>query len=183
MIFLSFLPPVSMWMWALLDATLLIILLSPTLYFFVLRPLMLQISERKQAEEKTKLAYAELNQIFNTAADGMRLIDKDFNVLRVNETFSTLSGVNRNEAMRVFNENKDRIQLLILDVVMPKKNGKEVYDEIKKIRPDIKAIFTSGYNAEIIHKKGILEKGLGFITKPFLPQELLKKVREFLDST
>ncbi len=87
------------------------------------------------------------------------------------------------EAISVFNDNKDRIQLLILDVVMPKKNGKEVYDEIKKIRPDIKAIFTSGYNAEIIHKKGILEKGLGFITKPFLPQELLKKVREFLDST
>jgi CheY-like chemotaxis protein len=87
------------------------------------------------------------------------------------------------EAMRVFNENKDRIQLLILDVVMPKKNGKEVYDEITKIRPDIKAIFTSGYNAEIIHKKGILEKGLGFITKPFSPQELLKKVREVLDNT
>ena len=85
------------------------------------------------------------------------------------------------EAMSVFNENKDMIQLIILDVVMPKKNGKEVYDEIKKIRPDIKAIFTSGYNAEIIHKKGILKKGLGFISKPFLPQELLKKVREVLD--
>jgi len=87
------------------------------------------------------------------------------------------------EAISVFNDNKDRIQLLILDVVMPKKNGKEVYDEIKKIRLDIKVIFTSGYNAEIIHKKGMLEKGFGFITKPFLPQELLKKVRECLDNT
>jgi len=87
------------------------------------------------------------------------------------------------EAMRVFNKNKDKIQLLILDVVMPKKNGKEVYDEIKKTRPDVKAIFTSGYNAEVIHRKGILEKGLGFITKPSSPQELLKKVREVLDNT
>jgi len=85
------------------------------------------------------------------------------------------------EAMQVFNKNKDKIQLLILDVVMPKKNGKEVYDEIKKIRPDIKTVFTSGYNAEIIHKKGMLEKGFGFITKPCSPQELLKKVREELD--
>jgi PAS domain S-box-containing protein len=85
-------------MWAMFDATLLVILLSPVLYFFVLRPLMQHISERKQAEEETELAYAELNQIFNTAADGMRLIDKDFNVLRVNETFSTLSGVSRDEA-------------------------------------------------------------------------------------
>jgi len=57
------------------------------------------ITERKQAEEATKLAYAELNQIFNTVADGMRLIDKDFKVLRVNETFWTLSGVSKDEAL------------------------------------------------------------------------------------
>src|SRR4030042_5497619 len=98
MILLSVIPSLPTWMWAMLDATLLVILLSPALYFFVLRPLMLQIPERKQAEEKTKLAYVELNQIFNTAADGMRLIDKDFTVLRVNETFSNLSGVSRDDA-------------------------------------------------------------------------------------
>lgn len=99
MFLLSILPPLSTWMWAMLDATLLITLLSPVLYFFVLRPLILHIAERKQAEEKTELAHVELNQIFNTAADGMRLIDKDFNILRVYETFSTLSGLNRNEAI------------------------------------------------------------------------------------
>jgi two-component system cell cycle sensor histidine kinase/response regulator CckA len=85
------------------------------------------------------------------------------------------------DALKVFNENKDRIQLLILDVVMPKKNGKEVYNEIGKVRPDIKAIFISGYNADIIHQKGILEEGLDFISKPILPDELLRKVREVLD--
>ncbi len=57
------------------------------------------ISERKRAEEETKLAHAELDQIFDTAADGMRLIDKDFNVLRVNKTFLTLSGVSKDEAL------------------------------------------------------------------------------------
>ena len=66
---------------------------------------------------------------------------------------------------------------------MPKKNGKEVYDKIKKTGPDIKAIFISGYNAEVIHKKGILEKELGFIAKSSSPQEFLKKVREVLDSS
>jgi PAS domain S-box-containing protein len=85
------------------------------------------------------------------------------------------------EALKVFNDNRGKIQLLILDVVMPKKNGKEVYDEIRKVRQDIKAIFTSGYDADIIHKKGILEEGLNYILKPILPQELLKKVREVLD--
>jgi PAS domain S-box-containing protein len=85
------------------------------------------------------------------------------------------------DALKVFNENRDRVQLLILDVVMPKKNGKEVYDEIRKVRPDIKAIFTSGYNADIIHQKGILDEGLDFISKPISPEELLRKVREVLD--
>ncbi len=57
------------------------------------------ITQRKRAEEETKHAYAELNQIFNTAADGMSVVDKDFNVLRVNETFSTLSGISKDEAV------------------------------------------------------------------------------------
>jgi PAS domain S-box-containing protein len=56
------------------------------------------ISERKRAEEEIKLAHAELNQIFDTAADGMRVIDKDFNILSINETFSILSGISRDEA-------------------------------------------------------------------------------------
>jgi len=58
-----------------------------------------EIVERKEAEAKTKLAYAELNQIFQTAADGMRVIDKDFNVLRINETFSRLSGKSEAEVV------------------------------------------------------------------------------------
>ena len=57
------------------------------------------ITQRKRAEEATKHAYAELNQIFNTAADGMCVVDKDFNVLRVNNTFSTLTGVSKEETV------------------------------------------------------------------------------------
>jgi len=66
-------------------------------------------------------------------------------------------------------------------VVMPKKNGKEVYKQIKKERPDMEAIFTSGYTADIVHDKGILEKGLNFILKPLSPEELLIKIRKVLD--
>ncbi len=58
-----------------------------------------RIAERKRSEETTRLAYAELNQIFATSADGMRVIDKDFNVLRVNQTFEVLSGMNKDEAI------------------------------------------------------------------------------------
>ncbi|HBR22369.1 MAG TPA: hypothetical protein DD713_07390 [Nitrospiraceae bacterium] len=85
------------------------------------------------------------------------------------------------DAVEKFMENKGDIQLFFLDVIMPKKNGKEVYGEIKKVNPGIKTIFLSGYTANLIHKKGILEKGLDFILKPVSPKELLRKVREALD--
>jgi PAS domain S-box-containing protein len=85
------------------------------------------------------------------------------------------------DAVKVFNEHKDEIKLLILDVIMPKKNGKEVHDEIKKLRTEVKTIFISGYTADMIHKKGILEEGLNFISKPILPDELLRRVRDVLD--
>ncbi len=96
--------------------------------------------------------------------------------------YKVIEAVDGLDAIRLFNENKDKIQLVILDVIMPKKNGKECYNEIKKIRPDIKAIFTSGYTADIVHKKGILEEGLGYISKPVSPQKLLRKVWEVLNS-
>ena len=46
--------------------------------------------------------------------------------------------------------------------------------------PNVKVLFVSGYTADVIHKKGIIEKGLDFILKPISPTELLKKVREVL---
>jgi CheY-like chemotaxis protein len=86
-----------------------------------------------------------------------------------------------NDTVEVFNKTKDNIHLLLLDVIMPKKNGKEVYAEIRKVKSDMKALFLSGYSSDIIHRKGILEDGLNFISKPVSPDELLIKVRDVLD--
>lgn len=95
--------------------------------------------------------------------------------------YKVIDAVDGEDAVEKFMENKDRIDLLVFDVVMPKKNGKEAYEEIKKINPRVKALFTSGYTSNIIHKKGILEEGINFILKPVSPKELLRKVREILD--
>lgn len=84
-------------------------------------------------------------------------------------------------ALNMFKANQDKIQLLVLDIIMPKKNGKEVYEEIKNIQPSVKAVFTSGYTEDIINQKMVIEEGLNFIMKPIMPTELLKKVREVLD--
>ncbi len=85
------------------------------------------------------------------------------------------------DAIEQFKRNSEMIDLMIVDVVMPKKSDKDVYIEAKRIKPDLKVIFTSGYTANVIHKKGILEEDLNFISKPLLPDQLLRKVREALD--
>lgn len=73
------------------------------------------------------------------------------------------------------------IDLLIFDVVMPNKDGKTAYEEIKRLRPDMKALFMSGYTSDIVVRKGIPEDEDFFLVKPFKPYHLLKKTREILD--
>jgi PAS domain S-box-containing protein len=99
-----------------------------------------------------------------------------------NAGYHIIEAVDGDDVIEVFHKNKENIHLLILDVIMPKKNGKEVYAEIKKIKSDMKVIFVSGYSADILHKKGILEVGLNFISKPVSPDELLTKLRDVLDN-
>jgi response regulator RpfG family c-di-GMP phosphodiesterase len=65
---------------------------------------------------------------------------------------------------------------------MPKKNGKEVYEEIIKMKPDIKTLFMGGYTADVIHNKGIIEEGPDLLLKPVSPTILLTKVRDILDA-
>ena len=58
---------------------------------------------------------------------------------------------------------------------MPRKSGKQAYEEVKKIAPGVKALFASGYTADVIHRKSVLEEGLNFIAKPVAPDILLKE--------
>jgi CheY-like chemotaxis protein len=86
------------------------------------------------------------------------------------------------ESIRKFAERKDSIQLLILDIILPKIQGKEVYETIKKIRADIKAIFVTGYDEEYIYKRRLLEEGSELIVKSQIPKLLLGKVRELFET-
>ena len=95
--------------------------------------------------------------------------------------YTVIEAVDGDDAIVKFRENKDRIGLLLLDVIMPRKNGKEVYETIRQIQANAKALFLSGYTADIIHRKGIIEEGLDFILKPISPNEFLRKVREILN--
>lgn len=86
------------------------------------------------------------------------------------------------EALRKFTENRDKIQLLLLDVVMPHKNGAEVFNEIKKLKPAIKVLFMSGYPADLLRKEDVLEAESHFIAKPVSPRNLLREVNRVLEA-
>lgn len=95
--------------------------------------------------------------------------------------YSVIEAIDGEDAIDKYMANKDSIKLLVLDVIMPKKNGKEVYDSIIAVKPGIKTLFTSGYNEEIIHTHGVIMEGLNFVSKPFIPTELLRTIRAILD--
>jgi polar amino acid transport system substrate-binding protein len=95
--------------------------------------------------------------------------------------YSVIDAVDGEDALEKFAKHEREIDLLILDVMMPKKNGGQVYNAVKAVRPDIDILFVSGYPADIIQKKGILEEDLQFISKPVSPFDLLRKIREILD--
>jgi PAS domain S-box-containing protein len=75
---------------------------------------------------------------------------------------------------------QDRIDLLLTDVIMPKITGKDLFDIIKKDRPDIRVIFMSGYTSDVIQKSDIEKIHGRFIQKPFSNRDLLATVREIL---
>lgn len=95
--------------------------------------------------------------------------------------YSVIQAENGEDAVKKFMANRGAIRLLLLDVMMPKKNGKEVYDKIRIFEREIKALFLSGYPADTMNQKGLLEKGLNFIHKPMTMNDLLRKVRAILD--
>jgi PAS domain S-box-containing protein len=84
------------------------------------------------------------------------------------------------EAIELYHRHRENIDLLFLDVMMPKLKGREVYDAVRRIDPTIKALFCSGYDEEKVQRQGGVANDMNFLSKPFTPKELLMKIREVL---
>ncbi len=85
-------------------------------------------------------------------------------------------------AMRLLaGEYSGPVHLLITDVVMPEMNGRELAKKLKPIQPNMKVLYMSGYTADVIAHRGVLEKGVNFIQKPFSMKSLAEKVRKALE--
>jgi len=140
-------------------------------------------------EEKQGIAIQE-NAKKNPSGQGetVLLVEDDESILRMTNTFLKRLGYkvffadNPASAIRLFEEEKEVIQLLITDVIMPGMNGKELANYLMSKQPSLKCLFLSGYTADIIGPHGILEEGIHFVQKPFTMDTLAIKIREALTS-
>lgn len=97
--------------------------------------------------------------------------------------YRVIAADNGEEAVRRYGEHAGEVQLLIFDLIMPKMNGTEARDEIRRNKPEIKTLFASGYSPDLARHKAYLDGRSYLVYKPVSPRDLLKKVREVLDAT
>ncbi|GFO66370.1 PocR ligand-binding domain-containing protein [Geomonas paludis] len=95
--------------------------------------------------------------------------------------YQVIQAVDGQDVVEQFVANKEKVALILMDMIMPKKNGKEAYEEISRLQPGVKVLYSSGYTADFIQNRGVSEEGIELIMKPVQPMELLRKVRGMLD--
>ncbi len=82
------------------------------------------------------------------------------------------------EAEEIFHKHMEEIDLLLTDIILPTSDGKELYDTLVALKPDLKGLFMSGHTLDYVKDKGMLEPGLTFIRKPFAQIEIDSIIRQ-----
>jgi len=141
----------------------------------------LPASDKKIKEEK------EMPREVLKGVEMVLLVDDEDSIVDVGEEilhmmgYQVLSARSGKEALELYKKSQATIDIVILDMIMPKMGGEETYDKLKEINPKVKVLLSSGYSIDGKAKE-ILEKGCdGFIQKPFTIEELSQKIREVLD--
>ncbi|MGO9015944.1 MAG: response regulator [Dissulfurispiraceae bacterium] len=136
----------------------------------------------KEALSKQTQALSGGNGETIIIAEDEALLRMSMRIILEDNGYKIIEAKNGEEAVGKFKENRGKVSLVLLDVIMPVKNGKEAYEEIKGLEPDIKTIFMSGYTDDVISEQGILKDGFHFISKPINSDTLMRKIREVLDT-
>jgi PAS domain S-box-containing protein len=95
--------------------------------------------------------------------------------------YQTITAADGEEAVRLFEANRDIISLALLDVVMPRLSGRDAFHRIKAIKPSVQAVFCTGYDPEMAQVGFVMDDCFRLIQKPFDPEVLLETIRELLD--
>ncbi len=139
------------------------------------------------SNELPEFAEAVENETVVGGKESILIVEDEEAILELSKTALEESGYqvhavkNPEEAIAFARQKNNEFDLLISDVVMPNMNGKELRQHIKEIYNEIKVLFISGYTADIIHKRGIVQDDVNFLQKPFSINQLMAKVRNVLD--
>jgi len=96
--------------------------------------------------------------------------------------YSVIPARDGEDALTIFCERRDEIDLVLLDVIMPKKSGPTAREDILEIAPNMRFLFMSGYSADEVHSSHLLQHEIPLLQKPYASAELLQVVRALLDS-
>ena len=141
-----------------------------------------------KAEANAYTAEKEESVEISRGSETILLVDDEQMIIDVSKPmmeslgYEVITAKGGKEAIEVHKTNRDRIDIVILDMIMPDMGGGETYGRLKAINPDIKVLLSSGYSIDG-QAKEILERGChGFIQKPFNLKQLSRKIREILDN-
>jgi two-component system, cell cycle sensor histidine kinase and response regulator CckA len=112
--------------------------------------------------------------------DGVRRLLRHVLEARGYRVFEASDG---EEALRVYQQGDDSVDLVLTDMIMPRMGGRELAQRLHSLSPDVKIVFMSGYTNDVLLRSGELGRGMSFLQKPLRPEALAAKVREALDSS
>ncbi|MBN2126163.1 MAG: response regulator [Deltaproteobacteria bacterium] len=142
----------------------------------------LPVSGKRVAEENEALP-----GVLSQGTETLLLVDDESIVIEVAKPmleklgYRVLTAVGGAQAIELYERNRDRVDLVILDMIMPEMGGGETFDRLKGIDPGVRVLLSSGYSLNG-RAREILDRGCaGFIQKPFGLYDLSKKMREILD--
>ncbi len=138
-------------------------------------------------DNKIRKEASQLENYIEMGQETILIVEDDQKVLQLTEQiissfgYNVHSALDCNEALKIAEKNKESIDILLIDVVMPVMNGLELSKEIEKIIPNIIVIFTSGYTDDYLENYGINRDKVLYIEKPFKKNILSKLIRKCLD--
>ena len=144
----------------------------------------LPVSAKKEIPEQKETQRTEIiggTETILMVDDEVMIINIGRDILKT-LGYNVLTAQDGSTALAIFEDSKENIDLIILDMVMPEMNGGDVFDKLKKIDPDVKVLLSSGYSLNG-HASKIIDRGcVGFIQKPFTIREIASELRKILDA-
>jgi len=129
------------------------------------------------------------DRILPVGTESILVLEDDISVRHMsvrilrNLGYQVMEAATGDDAQRLFKaDTGQKIHLLLTDMVMPQMSGRAFAGWLRKVSPDTKVVFVSGYLEESLHPGDRLENGMFFLPKPFDPEQLAKTVRQVLDS-